>query len=366
MHRLTLVVTHQCNFDCDYCQQKHEDVHMSFETAKKAIDDLVARMKSETADPDRKAQISFYGGEPLLQKDLIEKTVRYAVSQLQEQVQVKPVFEITTNGLLLDEAFIEFAKKNRVILALSHDGAAQDPVRHDRGGNLTKERVDPILDLLLKNDPETIIMMTVHPEYAGTVSESLKFFRSKGVRAVNITLANGFRVNWTPESFRRLREEMEKAEVLFEQWNQGRDCFKIIPFENKIRNYIRSKDADSAICHFSTKKLMVDVSGRYYPCNHFIGKDDFCIGGQDSGIDEEKIVSLESERVEPETCLECALRSRCRHTCACANHGHTGCMAEVSALQCEYEKLTIELADKAARSLIMEENTAFVARMYKE
>ena len=76
--------------------------------------------------------------------------------------------------------------------------------------------------------------------------------------------------------------------------------------------------------------------------------------------------SLEAQRVEAGICRDCELRSRCRHTCACANHGHTGCMSEVSALQCEYEKLVIRLADEAASALISEENPRFVERMYKE
>ena len=61
---LTLVMTHQCNFDCKYCLQKHEDVYMPRETAVKAIDMLVDSVSKIKEQP--KAQISFYGGEPLL------------------------------------------------------------------------------------------------------------------------------------------------------------------------------------------------------------------------------------------------------------------------------------------------------------
>ena len=359
MKRITLVVTHQCNFDCRYCLQKHEDVYMTKETAIKTIDTFAAGISEGD-----KAQISFYGGEPLLQKELIKELVKYSSEKIHSVPNTKLTFEITTNGLLLDEDFIAFAKKNKILLALSHDGLAQDSVRTDRGGNVTKERVDQKLQMLLKTFPETIIMMTVHPDYVDRIAGSLKFFRDQGVKSVSMVLAHGERVTWDDEAFEKLEKEMLKVEALYEQWNAGNDVFRFIPFDNKIKNYIRQRDADSVMCHFGCHKLMVDADGKYYPCSHFIGRDGFDIGSLEEGVNEEKLESLESKRVEPEDCRECELRFRCRHTCACSNHGQTGSVSEVSALQCEYEKLTIQLADRAAALLLNESNPAFVSRMY--
>ncbi|MBO4495693.1 MAG: radical SAM protein [Clostridiales bacterium] len=356
--RLTLVMTHQCNFDCRYCPQKHEERYMPRETAVKAIDLLMG-----TAD---RMQISFYGGEPLLARSEIEYLVSYAREKAKKITDFPLSFEITTNGLLLDEEFIRFAKANRILLALSHDGLGQEEGRIDRGGRSTREIVDQKLEMLLSAFPETIIMMTVHPDYADRVSDSIRFFREKGVRSVSLVPAHGERVEWDDEHFELLRRELEKVERLYEEWNQGEDIFRFIPFENKIRNYIRGRDADSALCHFGGHKVMVDVDGNFYPCSHFIGRDGFCVGDLEAGPSIEKMADLEKKRVEAETCAECALRSRCKHTCACANHGHTGNMSSVSALQCEYEKLIIRLADKAAAELIRPENTSFVERMYKE
>ncbi|MBO4688569.1 MAG: radical SAM protein [Clostridiales bacterium] len=359
--RLTLVMTHQCNFDCRYCLQKHEDVYMPRETAVKAIDLLVDALRRK---PGR-AQISFYGGEPLLARKEIEYLVTYARSKVSEIQDASIVFEITTNGTLLDEDFIAFARKNKILLALSHDGVAQDKVRVDRGGHPTKAVVDSKLEMLLKTFPETIIMMTVHPEQVESIAESLKFFRDKGVHSVSLVPAHGERVSWTEEKFALLSQELIKVKELYVKWNQGQDSFRFIPFDNKIRNYILGKDSDSRMCHFGPHKLMVDLDGKYYPCSHFIGRDGFCIGSIEEKVDEEKVAALESQRVEVEVCRDCELRSRCRHTCACANHGHTGSMSAVSALQCEYEKLVIRLADEAAGELISEENPKFIERMYR-
>ena len=199
--RLTLVMTHQCNFDCRYCPQKHEERYMPRETAVKAIDLLMG-----TAD---RMQISFYGGEPLLARSEIEYLVSYAREKAKKIPDFPLSFEITTNGLLLDEEFIRFAKANRILLALSHDGLGQDEGRIDRGGRSTREIVDQKLEMLLSAFPETIIMMTVHPDYADRVSDSIRFFREKGVRSVSLVPAHGERVEWDDEQFQHHDEWIE-------------------------------------------------------------------------------------------------------------------------------------------------------------
>lgn len=370
MHRLTLVMTHQCNFDCRYCPQTHEEVYMPVETAKKALDLLRAEIltvvhPAESPEQQR-VQVSFYGGEPLLARKTIEQIVAYANETIGGLPEVSICYEITTNGLLLDQNFLDFARKNKILLALSHDGEAQDLTRVDRGGNKTRSRIDEKLKMLLSTFPETVVMMTVHPDHTDTFSESIRFFHEAGVKSVSFVPAHGERVSWTDENFSVFTRELEKAKDLYVQWNQGKELFRLVPFENKIRNYIHQRSADNRMCHFSCGKTMVDVDGRYYPCSHFIGREGFCTGSVEEGKNTSVIESLEAKRVEPGTCRDCALRARCRHTCACANHGHTGDMSSVSALQCEYEKLIIRLADEAAAELIKETNKRFVGRMYKD
>ena len=370
MHRLTLFMTHQCNFDCRYCPQTHEDVYMSEETARRALDllrlEILACEDSSKNTERQKVQVSFYGGEPLLARKKIEQIVSYANETIGGIPGVHINYEITTNGLLLDQEFLDFAKRNKILLALSHDGEAQDLTRVDRGGNKTRARIDEKLKMLLRTFPETVVMMTIHPDHADTFLESIRFFHEAGVRTVSFVPAHGERVAWTDEKFSVFSRELEKAKDLYVRWNQGHGIFRLVPFENKIRNYIHEKSADNRMCHFSCGKTMVDVDGRYYPCSHFIGREGFCTGSVEEGKDVEAINSLEEKRIEPDSCMNCALRFRCRHTCACSNHGHTGDMASVSAMQCEYEKLIIRLADEAAAELIKETNPRFVERMYKD
>jgi Arylsulfatase regulator (Fe-S oxidoreductase) len=127
MGNLILQVTQQCNLRCKYCaysgnyyNRSHTSNRMDFETAKKAIDFYLKR--SEKAD---QLALSFYGGEPLLEFELIKKCVSYI---LQRKGDKKILFTMTTNGTLMTEDVIEFLVKYEFNLMISLDG---DKKSHD-------------------------------------------------------------------------------------------------------------------------------------------------------------------------------------------------------------------------------------------
>lgn len=106
-------LTRRCNLNCKYCYENKGIEDLSFESIKLVID-------SEIKAKNKISTISFYGGEPLIRKDLIYQTVDYIKSQ---KSKTKFFFNMTTNGTLLDEEFIAFAKKNEFLhIAYSFDG----------------------------------------------------------------------------------------------------------------------------------------------------------------------------------------------------------------------------------------------------
>ena len=111
---LTLHLTADCNLRCRYCYETHCKNHMTWDTAKQAVD-LVFSYGHKTNG------FSLFGGEPLLERSLAEKICRYAKESAQKgavDVRVK----MTTDGTLLDEAFLRFANDHDLEIALSHDG----------------------------------------------------------------------------------------------------------------------------------------------------------------------------------------------------------------------------------------------------
>ena len=126
---MTLHLTDACNLRCRYCYQTRSPERMSEETARKAID--LSRgggegvlSKGDTAHTG----ICFFGGEPLLMRGLVEKTVAYA-KEIHGKTGHEFYFRLVTNGILLDESFLEFAAENRIGIGFSHDGLMQDDAR---------------------------------------------------------------------------------------------------------------------------------------------------------------------------------------------------------------------------------------------
>lgn len=124
--QLTLQVTQQCNLRCSYCaysgqyenNRTHSSKRMTLGLAKNAIDFYAARIIEK-----EEAIISFYGGEPLLEFELIKQCVAYA----KNQIQGKPLrFTMTTNGTLLTNKVVDFLQEEKVETLISLDGAEKE------------------------------------------------------------------------------------------------------------------------------------------------------------------------------------------------------------------------------------------------
>lgn len=121
LQTLTLQVTQQCNLRCEYCaysgtytNRRHSDKIMDFEMAKKGIDFLVSHSQNSKI-----LNLSFYGGEPILEFDLIKKCIEYIKVKAEGK---KITYNITTNATLLNETHIEYLASNDVSLTISLDG----------------------------------------------------------------------------------------------------------------------------------------------------------------------------------------------------------------------------------------------------
>ena len=108
-----LHLTDYCNLNCKYCYENKREKDLSIENIKAIID-------YEIKQKNKVSNIVFYGGEPLLKKDIIYKTIDYIKSK---KSKTKFYFGMTTNGTLIDGEFIKYMKDNKFInLAYSFDG----------------------------------------------------------------------------------------------------------------------------------------------------------------------------------------------------------------------------------------------------
>ena len=148
---LCLHIAHDCNLACKYCFAEEGEYHgrralMDFETGKQALDFLIANSGKR-----RNLEVDFFGGEPLLNFDVVKQTVEYARS-LENKYNKNFRFTITTNGLLLDDDKIDFINKEMYDVVLSLDGRKEihDKFRITRAGHNTYDIVVPKFQKLVQ------------------------------------------------------------------------------------------------------------------------------------------------------------------------------------------------------------------------
>ena len=141
---LCLHIAHDCNLACKYCFAEEGEYHgrralMSYEVGKKALDFLIANSGTR-----RNLEVDFFGGEPLMNWDVVKQLVEYARSVEKERGK-NFRFTLTTNGMLIDDDVIDFANREMSNVVLSLDGRKEihDRLRVDYAGNGSYERIVP-------------------------------------------------------------------------------------------------------------------------------------------------------------------------------------------------------------------------------
>lgn len=362
MH-LTLHLTRSCNMRCRYCYAPPKACEpMSLETARRAIDLGVSASGGSCG-------VVFFGGEPLLHKDLIRQTIEYGQS-LQATDKGRLHYKLTTNGLLLDDEFLEYAAKTGIILAMSFDGVreAHDAHRQLPDGRGTFDILLPRLKRLMEVKPYSSIIMVVNPDTAEHYADSVTFLLDQGVRYI-ITALN-YSGPWDEESFQTLEEQYQKLARLYAKWTRAGRKFYFSPFEVKIASHVHADRCDELRCDLGARQNSVDPEGYLYPCVQFpkAGPESpWCLGNVRDGIDPQAHQRVREIAKRPkEPCNTCALERRCLETCACLNWQTTGSIENVSPVLCRHERMITPIADKLAQSLFEERNALFIQKHYND
>lgn len=355
----TLHLTSSCNMACNYCYVKHEKTSMEWETARKAVD-MAAKGSSKSKG------IIFFGGEPLLSRDIIYQTVEYC-RWLEDKENTKFHFKITTNGLLLDEDFIEFSLRENLFIALSHDGIreAHDMHRADNNGEGTFGRLENKIDMLLKARPYAPVMMVVNPDTVSFFSDSVEYLYEKGFRYIIPSL--NYSGKWSDGNMEILKKQYKILGDFYFERTLAEDKFYLSPFEVKISSYINGTSYCSERCELGKKQISVGPDGLLFPCVQFVGDRKFSIGDVDNGINkamQNALYMLNEE--EKESCIECAIRKRCNHYCGCMNKQSTGRIDRVSPILCGHEKMLMPIADRLAEKLYKKRNPMFIQKHYND
>ncbi|MGI5849257.1 MAG: radical SAM protein [Christensenellales bacterium] len=357
----TLHLTNDCNLGCHYCYvHKQARREMTLKIAKAAID--------HAAENAGRIGISFFGGEPLLKKDLIKAVIRYA----RESEQYKKCtfhFKITTNGTLLNTSFLRFCTDNRIMIALSIDGiqAAHDAHRIFKDGTGSFASVEKAAKILLKFQPYACAMMVVNPDTIQYYADGIQSLFDIGFKYFICSLNYEKQAAWTDAHMEELARQFDKLSELYIAWTLDEEKFYFSPFEVKMRSFIDGEAYCQQRCQLGQRQLSVDTDGALYPCVQFVGEKEYCIGDVYNGVDEQrrKALFLKAEKTS-QNCIDCAIKERCNHHCGCLNKQATGDINGISPVLCAHERIALTAADRTAGILFEKKSSMFLQKQYNE
>ena len=343
-------LTDSCNLNCTYCYENKKIKNISFESIK-AICDYEINQNSKYVN------IVFYGGEPLLQKNLITQTIDYIKSKKSKTIFY---FGITTNGTLLDKKFIKYMKKNNFIsIGYSIDGIKEvhNLNRKTVDGNNTFDIVYKNAKELLKVFKDAVSMSVITKNNLNNLANSVEFLIQTGFKKINLLF--NYSENWIDEDLKEIEKQFSLISDIYSKFLLNEIDIDIPILDEK---YNCNED-----CGYGFKSINVGTDGNFYPCMQFVDKKEYIIGNCKNGIDKKAQLNLiNNSRKETSTCKNCAIRTRCKHTCSCKNYSLTKNINTVSPFVCETEKIFIRIADKMAEKLYKENSKLFIQKFYNK
>jgi len=333
LHALSLAIAQKCNMGCTYCYADQGDFggpskKMPLETAKKSIEMLInGREKGDTV------QLTFLGGEPLMNRKDIRLATEYA-ADLAEKKQININFSMTSNGTLMREDDAEFFEKYGFAITISLDGLRKehDKLRPFKNGKGTFDRVMEKIQPLLKIQKKMQVSarVTVTPENMN-LAEALDEFIAMGFHSVGFSpllkSSNG-KKEMSQEDLKQLLSAMIECGLKFEEATlQG----KRYPFLNMI-NALKEIDKGTHRpypCGAGAGYMGVSADGDLAACHRFVNEPKGNMGNITDGIDATLQNTWLTERHvhQQSPCNQCWARYLCGGGChhEVIDKGRTAC-----------------------------------------
>ena len=347
---LCLHVAHTCNLNCSYCFASQGNYHgdravMSFEVGKQALDFLMANSPGR-----RNLEVDFFGGEPLMNFDVVKQLVAYAREE--EKKHGKNFrFTLTTNGLLIDDDVIDFANKEMSNVVLSLDGrkSVHDRYRVDYAGNGSWERIVPKFQKMVEARGHQNYYMRgtfthANPDFLEDIREMLRLgFTELSMEPVVCDPSDPAAL--TEEDLPIVLAQYEElAQLMLQRHREGK------PFT--FYHYMLDLKGGPCIykrisgCGSGTEYMAVTPWGDLYPCHQFVGEEAFLLGNVWDGVTNPAVrdsFAACNVYTRPE-CADCWAKLYCSGGCAANAYHATGSINGVYAYGCELFRKRMECA----------------------
>lgn len=347
---LCLHVAHTCNLSCSYCFASQGKYHgdralMSFEVGKQALDFLIANSGTRT-----NLEVDFFGGEPLMNWDVVKELVAYARSQ--EPIHNKKFrFTLTTNGVNINDDVIEFANKEMHNVVLSLDGRKEvnDRFRVTNNGKGSYDMIVPKFQEFVKRRGDKNYYMR------GTFTHHNTDFTNDILHMADLgfTELSMEPVVCDPSDPSALTEE--DLPVVFEQYELlAKEMVKREKAGNGFTFYHYILDLKHGPCIYKrvsgcgsgTEYMAVTPWGELFPCHQFVGDPKYSLGNIWDGV---KNTEVQDEfrycnaYTRPE-CKECWAQLYCAGGCAANSYHASGNVKGIYEYGCRLFRKRIECA----------------------
>lgn len=347
---LCLHVAHTCNLNCSYCFASQGKYHgdralMSFEVGKRALDFLIENSGSRT-----NLEVDFFGGEPLMNWDVVKELVKYARSQ-EGPCHKNFRFTLTTNGMLIDDDVIDFANKEMSTVVLSLDGRKEihDRLRVDYAGNGSYDRIVPKFQELVKSRGGKNYYMRgtfthANPDFTkdifhmadlGFTELSMEPVVASPDDPAALTASD---IEIVKEQYEILAKEMLRRE------KEGRP----ITFYHYMLDLTEGPCIYKRIsgCGSGTEYMAVTPWGDLYPCHQFVGDEKYKLGDIWNGVTNHSLREQfrSCNAYSRSECNDCWAKFYCSGGCAANAYHASGSIQGTYEPGCELFKKRIECA----------------------
>ncbi len=347
---MCLHIAHDCNLACKYCFAEEGEYHgrralMSLEVGKKALDFLI-----ENSGNRRNLEVDFFGGEPLMNWDVVKELVRYGRSK-EKEYDKNFRFTLTTNGVLLDDEVMEFVNKEMSNVVMSLDGRKEinDKMRPFRNGKGSYDLIVPKFQKLAESRNQTnyYIRGTFtrnNLDFSNDVIEYADLgFKQMSIEPVVADPDEPYALR--EEDIPKILEEYDKLAVEYIKRYKENRGFNFFHFMIDLKQgpCVLKRMAG---CGSGTEYLAVTPWGDLYPCHQFVGQEEFLLGNVFDGItntavrDEFKLCNVYAK----DKCKECFAKFYCSGGCAANSYKFHGKITDAYDIGCEMERKRVECA----------------------
>ena len=347
---LCLNVAHDCNLRCKYCFADEGEYHgrralMSEEVGKAALDFLV-----KNSGGRKNLEVDFFGGEPLMNWEVVKKLVEYGRS-IEKEYDKNFRFTLTTNGTLLNDEILKFVNKEMGNIVLSIDGRKEvnDSMRPRAGGQGCYDDIVPKYQKVAESRHQLRYFVRGTFTHANLdFSEDVKHLAELGFKQISVEPVVASPEDWyafKDEDIPIICEEYDKlAKYYIEKHKEGKG-FNFFHFNIDLEGGPCVAKRLSG-CGSGCEYLGVTPWGDLYPCHQFVGNEDFIMGNVFDGITRPDIRDMfkKSNVYSRPECQKCFARYYCSGGCAANAYNFNGDINATYKHGCELQRKRIECA----------------------